>query len=131
MRLGHRSYPCQIQTAAVSRQLRSQARIQDSEGGGGGSYIQKGGGGVRTGISGADPNWCRALGKSRSKKKLQTAVGGGGGPITPQKTPVSAHGSTFFSVHLAAHLLYFCISYSVSPILLELISHPHSFYHDL
>ena len=55
-----------------------QARIQDSEGGGG-SYIQKGGGGgVRTGISGADPNCCRVLGKSTSKTKLQTAVGGGG-----------------------------------------------------
>ena len=53
------------------------------------SYIQKGG--FRTGISGADPNCCRALGKSTSKKKLQTAVGGGGGPITP-KNPVSAHG---------------------------------------
>ena len=44
--------------------------------GGGGSYIQKGGG-VRTGISGADPSCCRVLGKSTSKKKLQTAVGGG------------------------------------------------------
>ena len=48
-----------------------------------GSRIRKGGfrtfrrgGGVRTGISGADPNCCRALGKSTSKKKLQTAVGG-------------------------------------------------------
>ena len=60
-----------------------QARIQDSEGGGGGLYIQKGG--FRTGISGADPNCCRALGKSTSKKKLQTAVGGF--PIT-QKTPL-------------------------------------------
>ena len=49
-----------------------QARIQDSEGGV--SYIQKGG--FRTGISGADPNCCRVLGKSTSKKKLQTAVGG-------------------------------------------------------
>ena len=49
------------------------------------SYIQKGGGGgVRTGISGADPSCCRVLGKSTSKKKLQTAVGGG--PITPKKT---------------------------------------------
>ena len=43
------------------------------------------GGGVRTGISGGDPNWCRALGKSTSKTKLQTAVGGGGGPMTPKK----------------------------------------------
>ena len=40
------------------------------------SYIQKGGG-VRTGISGADPNCCRVLGKSTSTTKLQTAVGGG------------------------------------------------------
>ena len=68
----------------------TQARIQDSEGGGGGSYIQKGGG-VLTGISGADPNCCRALGKSTSKKKLQTAVGGGGGSDDPHKKPVSAH----------------------------------------
>ena len=63
----------------------SQARIQDSEGGGGVSYIQKGG--FRTGISGADPNCCRVLGKSTSKNKLQTAVGGGGGgPNTQKKT---------------------------------------------
>ena len=55
-------------------------------GGGGGSYIQKGGGGFRTGISGADPNCCRVLGKSTSKKKLQTAVGGGGGGPITQKT---------------------------------------------
>ena len=55
-----------------------QARIQDSERGGGFVHSE-GGGGVRTGISGADPNCCRALGKSTSKKKLQTAVGGGGG----------------------------------------------------
>ena len=49
---------------------------------GGGSYIQKGV--FRTGISGADPNCCRALDKSTGKQKLQTAVGGGG-PITQQK----------------------------------------------
>ena len=63
-----------------------QARIQDSEGGGG-SYIQKGG--FRTGISGAAPNCCRVLGKSTSKKKLQTAVGGVSDD--PKKTPGSAH----------------------------------------
>ena len=66
-------------------QYSEQARIQDSEGGV--SYIQKGG--FRTGISGAGPNCCRVLGKSTSKKKLQTAVwggGGGGGPITQKKT---------------------------------------------
>ena len=50
--------------------FRGGSRIQK----GGGSYIQKGG--FRTGISGADPNCCRVLGKSTSKKKLQTAVGG-------------------------------------------------------
>ena len=48
------------------------------------------GGGGRTGISGADPNCCRALGKSTSKKKLQTAVGGG--VRSPPKKPVSAPG---------------------------------------
>ena len=52
-----------------------QGRIQDSEGGGGFVHSE-GGGGVRTGISGADPNCCRVLGKSTSKQKLQTAVGG-------------------------------------------------------
>ena len=40
------------------------------------SDIRRGGGGVRTGISGADPSCCRVLGISTSKKKLQTAVGG-------------------------------------------------------
>ena len=65
----------------------SQARIQDSEGGGG-SYIQKGR--FRTGISGADPNCCRVLGKSTSNNKLQTAVGGGGGSDHPQKTCIRA-----------------------------------------
>ena len=59
-----------------------QARIQDSEGGGGFVHSE---GGVRTGISGADPNCCRALGKSTSKKKLQTAVGGG--VRSPKKNP--------------------------------------------
>ena len=53
---------------------------------GGGFVHSEGGGGVRTGISGADPNCCRALGKSTSQQKLQTAVGGGGGPIAPKKT---------------------------------------------
>ena len=59
-------------TGQQGRREGEQARIQDSEGGV--SYIQKGG--FRTGISGADPNCSRALGKSTSKKKLQTAVGG-------------------------------------------------------
>ena len=56
-----------------------QARIQDSEGGV--SYIQKGGG-VRTGISGADPNCCRALGKSTSNTNCRQPWGGG--PNTPK-----------------------------------------------
>ena len=50
---------------AVSRQ----ARIQDSEGGGG--FVHSEGGGGRTGISGADPSCCRVLGKSTSKKKCR------------------------------------------------------------
>ena len=58
--------------------------------GGGVRTFRRGGEGVRTGISGADPNCCRALGKSTSKKKLQTAVGGGG-VRSPKKKPVSAH----------------------------------------
>ena len=49
----------------------------------GGFVHSEGGGGVRTGISGADPNRCRVLGKSTSKQKLQTAMGGGG-PMTPK-----------------------------------------------
>ena len=52
-----------------------QGRIQDSE--------------FRTGISGADPNCCRVLGKSTSKKKLQTAVGGGV-RSPPKKTCIRA-----------------------------------------
>ena len=64
------------------------ARIQDSEGGGGFVHSE---GGFRTGISGADPNCCRVLGKSTSKKKLQTAVGGVSDHPPPKKTPVSAH----------------------------------------
>ena len=51
----------------------------------------EGGGGVRTGISGADSSCCRVLGKSTSKKKLQTAVGGG--VRSPKNKPVSAHAS--------------------------------------
>ena len=77
-----------ITTVSNKINVQQQARIQDSEGGV--SYIQKGGGGVRTGISGADPNCCRALGKSTSKKKLQTALGGGGGPMTKKKTCIRA-----------------------------------------
>ena len=53
-----------------------------------GGFVHSEGGGVRTGISGADPNCCRALGKSTSKQKLQTAVGGASDH--PQKKPVSA-----------------------------------------
>ena len=65
--------------------VRRGSRIQK----GGGPYIQKGGGGgVRTGMSRTDPNCCRALGKSTSKKEIADSRGGGGGggPITPQKT---------------------------------------------
>ena len=67
----------------------TQARIQDSEGGGG-SYIQKGG--FRTGISGADPSCCRVLGKSTSKKKIADSRRGGFRSPPP---PVSAHGTTW------------------------------------
>ena len=59
--------------------LRPGSRIQK---GGGVSYIQKGG--FRTGISGADPNCCRALGKSTSKKIADSRRGGF--PITPKKS---------------------------------------------
>ena len=65
-----------------------------------GSRIQKGGGGFVHSeggfsyrISGADPNGCRALGKSTSKKKLQTAVGwvfDHPPPPKKKKKPVSA-----------------------------------------
>ena len=72
--------------AATVYAHRRGSRIQK----GGGSYIQKGG--FRTGISGADPNCCRALGKSTSNTKLQTAVGGGGSDHPPKK-PVSAPGA--------------------------------------
>ena len=57
-----------------------------------GSYIQRGGG-VRTGISGADPSCCRVLGKSTSRQKLQTAVGGV--PITQKNHPCGGGGLSF------------------------------------
>ena len=66
-------------------------------GGGGGGFVHSEGG-FRTGISGADPNCCRVLGKSTSKKKLQTAVGGVSDH--PKKTPVSAHGGGTDTPHL-------------------------------
>ena len=47
------------------------------------------GGGVRTGISGADPNCCRALGKLINKQK-EIADRRGGGSDHPPKKPVSA-----------------------------------------
>ena len=58
----------------------------------GGSYIQKGG--FRTGISGADPNCCRALGKSTSKKKIADSRRGGvpitqNKPLYPRMSPVT------------------------------------------
>ena len=62
---------------------RGGSRIQK----GGGFVHSEGGGGVRTGISGADPNCCRVLGKSTSKKKLQTAVGGGSDHPPPHLYP--------------------------------------------
>ena len=51
---------CEIEYGPPLKMDPGQARIQDSEGGGG-----------RTGISGADPNCCRALGKSTSKKNCR------------------------------------------------------------
>ena len=81
--LGHRREPSVMETRVTHREL----QIPPGADPGvrrGGFVHSEGGGGVRTGISGADPNCCRVLGKSTSKKKLQTAVGGGG-PITPQK----------------------------------------------
>ena len=69
-----------------------QARIQDSEGGGAGaSYIQKGGGGrgvvqeFQERIQIVAGPWAN----QQAKKKLQTAVGGGGFRSPPKKTPVS------------------------------------------
>ena len=57
---------------------------------GGGSYIQKGGG-VRTGISGADPNCCRAWANQQAtNQKIADSRRGGGGCDHPKETPVSA-----------------------------------------
>ena len=67
---------------------RDQARIQDSEGGGGFVHSEGGGGVSYRNFRLADPNCCRALGKSTSKKKLQTAVGGVSDD--PQKTWIRA-----------------------------------------
>ena len=55
---------------------------------------------VRTGILGADPNCCRVLGKSTSKKKLQTAVGGVSDH--PKNPPVSAH--VYVHTHIRTHI---------------------------
>ena len=89
VRLGIRKNPCQfVCKSRVMCPGAGQARIQDSEGGGG-SYIQKGGG-VRTGISGADPNCCRALGKSTSKTKIADSRRGGGSDHSPRKTCIRA-----------------------------------------
>ena len=88
MRLAHRPIApiLPAYTAKMKRcGARRGSRIQK---GGGGRTFRKGGG-VRTGISGADPSCCRVLGKSTSKKKLQTAVGGVSDH--PKKKPVSAH----------------------------------------
>ena len=65
-----------------------QARIQDSEGGGGGFVHSEGGGGVVQEFQeriqiGAGP-WAN----QQAKKKLQTTVGGG--PITQKKTCIRA-----------------------------------------
>ena len=70
-------------------------RIRNSRGGpriqkGGVRTFRRGGGGVRTGISGADPNCCRVLGKSTSKIKIADSRRGGG-VRSPKKKPVSAH----------------------------------------
>ena len=56
----------------------------------GGFVHQKGGGGVRTGISGADPSCCRVLGANQQAKKNCRQPWGGGGDH-PKKKPVSAH----------------------------------------
>ena len=59
-----------------------QARIQDSEGGGGGSYIQKGGGGFVQEFQERIQIVAGPWANQQAKKTLQTAVGGGG-PSTP------------------------------------------------
>ena len=66
---------------------RGGSRIQK---GGGGSYIQKGGGGFVQEFQERIQIVAGSWANQQAKKKLQTAVGGGG-PITPKKTPVSAH----------------------------------------
>ena len=72
--------------ATVARQ----ARIQDSEGGGG-SYIQKGGVSYRNFRSGS--KLLQGPGQINKQKKIPDSRrgGGGGGSDHPKKNPVSAH----------------------------------------
>ena len=63
-----------------------QARIQDSEGGGVCSYIQKGGGGVVQEFQERIQIVAGPWANQQAKKKLQTAVGGGGVRSPPKKT---------------------------------------------
>ena len=74
--------------------LRSRRGSRIQKGGGGGSYIQKGGGGFvhskggvsyRNFRSGSKLLQGPAPGQINKQNKLQTTVGGGGGPITPPK----------------------------------------------
>ena len=75
--------------------------------GGGFVHSEGGGGGVRTGISGADPNCCRALGKSTSKTNCRQPWGGGG-VRSPQKKPVSAPGTHPFIRSLPSIVVVDC-----------------------
>ena len=59
---------------------------------GGGSYIQKGGGGFVQEFQERIQIVAGSWANQQAKKNCKTAVGGGGGPITPPKNPVSAHG---------------------------------------
>ena len=65
---GSQSNHPQVRELTVRFLCRRGSRIQK---GGGFRTFRRGGGGVRTGISGADPNCCRVLRKSTSKKNCR------------------------------------------------------------
>ena len=87
---------------------RTQARIQDSEGGGGGSYIQKGGGGgfvqeFQERIQIVAGPWA-----NQQAKQIADSRRGGGGVRSPKKPPVSAPGTHPFIRSLPSIVVVDC-----------------------
>ena len=99
---------------------------------GGGFVHSEGGGGVRTGISGADPNCCRVLGKSTSKKELQTAVGGVSDH--PKIPPVSAHDTCMYTcmhtyIYTCIHTYIHTYTHTYIPVHTYMHTYIHTYTH--